>query len=88
MANEHRIDILLKLIVDNVFVFSYCEDDEIELDFAVKQMERIWGTLETLDPTTYQAFIAKVHEEAKREAQAGNEQRAEQLIGLITDCDG
>jgi ABC-type Zn uptake system ZnuABC Zn-binding protein ZnuA len=68
-------------------VFALCGDDEVDPNFAVKELERIAAYLEDLEPQMKQAFINKVYAEAKRESEAGNVKRAEELQRLPEDME-
>ena len=77
------METLLKLIVGDIFAFTYGGDDDIDKDFAAMQLQRNAATLKTLDSETFRAFVAYVEEQAKRETMAGDQNRAEQLIRMI-----
>jgi hypothetical protein len=76
------MDILFTIIIDTILAFALCGDDEVDPDFAVKELEGIASRLKELDPQTKQAFLNKVYAEANLAARAGNPERAQELREL------
>ena len=51
---------LTDILIDDILVFAYCNDDKIDPDFAVVQLERIAEDIQSLKNSNRSLFLEKV----------------------------
>lgn len=76
------MDAFAKLIAEDVLIFAYCSEDNMDEDFAVTQLERIAEQLRSMDEEVRSRFINAVREMERESRAAGLEERADQLASM------
>jgi hypothetical protein len=75
------VDPLIKILVEDILVFAYC-DDQIDEDFSVEQLERIAASVSQAGAAEVERFCSVVRAMAYEARSAGQLQRAEQLDAM------
>ena len=76
------IDPLIQILVEDILVFAYCSDDQIDEDFSVEQLERIVGCVSAAGEGEVKRFLAVVRAMADEARENGQPVRAEQLDAM------
>lgn len=82
---------LVRTLIEDVLIFAYCEDDQIEEDFAVAQLERIASDLKQMDSSQIDILLSTIREMSTEARSAGLEERAKCLdqmpshLGMVDD---
>ncbi len=70
------------IIIDDVLVFAYCDDSEVEPDFAVAQLERIAASLLALAVDDRKLVVEKISRRSVDARLQGDFILAERLSAL------
>jgi hypothetical protein len=76
------VDPLIQILVEDILVFAYCSDDQIDEDFSVEQLERIAGCVSAAGEGEVKRFLAVVRTMADEARENGQPVRAEQLDAM------
>jgi hypothetical protein len=75
---------LARILAEDVLTFAYCDENEIDEDFAVTQLERISYCLRQATKDEIQAFISAVKALEKEAKAQGNKERATQFKTMVS----
>jgi hypothetical protein len=73
---------IIRILVEDILTFAYCDGDQIDEDFSVAQLERIAQALKAAGGPSTDSFLAVVASMADESRSAGNEDRAGQLDAM------
>jgi len=73
---------LADTVIDDLLVFAYCKDTEIDPDFAVSQLERIAANLQCLEQADLSLFLERVVSRSKKAKESGDSLLAGRLLEL------
>lgn len=75
-------DSFFKIIADDILLFAYCDDSEIEPDFAVAQLERIASNLRALSSEDVESFLNYLKKQEQVERKRGENELAARLAEM------
>jgi hypothetical protein len=73
---------LTRILVEDILVFAYCDEDQIAEDFSVAQLERIAHALSTSTQDTILEFVRVVQTMANEARNFGQTERADRLDSM------
>lgn len=73
---------IIRILVEDILTFAYCEDNQIAEDFSVAQLERIAYALRKSEQPIINAFLNEVKQMANDSRASDNIDRAQQLDAL------
>jgi hypothetical protein len=73
---------LTDTVIDDLLVFAYCKDTEIDPDFAVLQLERIAANIQSLEQADLRVFLERVAFRSKKAIESGDSLLAGRLQEL------
>lgn len=73
---------LIEVLIEDVLVFAYSGEDQIDEDYSIAHLERIAQTIRAADAADVEFLRAVAKEMEKAARKAGDDKRAEQLASL------
>ena len=73
---------LIRLLVEDVLTFAYCDEDQMSEDFSVAQLERIAQGLLSAGSESIDLFVKIVHQMALEARENSLEERASKLDSM------
>lgn len=70
---------LAQILIENILVFAYCEESEVDPDFAISQLERIAHQLRESSAATIAEIKKAISGLARNAEKSGDLERAERL---------
>lgn len=80
---------LIRILVEDILTFAYCDEDQIAEDFSAAQLERIAAALGASGDAAIQSFLGAVSDMTNEARASGDNERTEQLelmsshLGLV-----
>lgn len=76
------MDAFAKIIAEDVLVFAYCGEDQMDEEFSVTQLERVALELRLAGDKAIASFIRTVADMEQEARAQGLSERAEQLASM------
>lgn len=73
---------ITRILIEDILIFAYCDEEQIAEDFSVAQLERIASKLKASGEISTQFFLGIVGQMANESRDSGNAVRADQLDAM------
>lgn len=76
------MEAIIRILVEDILTFAYCDEDQIAEDFSVAQLERIAQSIISSGPAAIALFLGVIDSMASEARAVGSEERAAQLESM------